>query len=320
MLEAINPIIIKSKSGLGAIPRYEVDNNDDILELIKNSMKFMEGTILKYGGILIRGCSIRSLSEFNKLSNIVSPNLFDYMNRSTPRTKLGGKIYTSTEYPADKYIPFHNENSYTNKWPNKLLFFCIIPTESGGETAIADSRRVLKNIDQEVVDIFNKKKVLYRRNYTQGLDLDWKEVFQTENKDEVEKYCKDNGIYYEWKTDSAVELITEQVCQATLEHSQTKEAVWFNQAHLFNISTLNAEDLNAVTNHIGKGNFPRNSYFGDGSSIPADYIKHIQDAYEKERIEFLWQKGDVMILDNILMAHSRNPYVGKRKIVVSMGE
>ena len=61
----------------------------------------------------MRNFSIRSVSEFNKLANQISPNLLNYENRSTPRTLLGGKIYTATEYPAHKQIPLHNENSYT---------------------------------------------------------------------------------------------------------------------------------------------------------------------------------------------------------------
>ena len=125
------------------------------------------------------------VSEFNKLANMFCTNLFHYVNRSTPRTKLGGKIYTATEYPADKSIPFHNENSYTLEWPNKILFFSVIASETGGETAIADSRCVYNNINPEIIDKFNELKVLYIRNYNEGIDLSWQEVFQTNEQKEV---------------------------------------------------------------------------------------------------------------------------------------
>lgn len=320
MLDSMNQTFVKAKRGIGKIPCYKVDFEDDVIELVDNSKDVLEQNLLKYGGVLIRGSGMRSLSEFSKLSSIISPNLFDYVNRSTPRTKLGGKIYTSTEYPAEKHITFHNENAYTNKWPSKLMFFCIIPSDTGGETAIADSRYVLQNIDQAIIEIFEKKKILYKRNYSEYIDLSWEEVFQTEDKSEVEEYCKNNEINFQWREDDIVSLSTSQVCQATLEHPKTKEKVWFNQAHLFNISMIKAEDIENIAKLVGMDNLPRNSYFGDGTDIPADYIKHILDAYEKERIEFTWKKGDIMILDNVLMTHSRNPYTGKRKVVVSMGE
>lgn len=175
MLENLNKTDLLTKKGKGKISCYEANEKEkDIFELVKLNKKQIDNSLLKYGGILLRNFDIRSVSEFNKLAKIISPNLLDYVNRSTPRTKLGGKIYTATEYPADKFIPFHNENSYTLEWPNKILFFSVIIAEEGGETAIADGRHVYNSIDMDIINKFNAKKVLYVRNYTEGIDLSWK--------------------------------------------------------------------------------------------------------------------------------------------------
>ena len=318
-MENLKTHIIASKNGMGEIICYEaIYDSLNIIKFAEDNKSKLENELLRYGGILLRGFNIRSLSEFNKLSKTIVPNLLDYENRSTPRTKLGGKIYTSTEYPPSKRIPFHNENSYTLKWPSKILFFSVIVAEEGGETAIADSRCVHDNIDKDIVDEFNNKKVLYVRNYMQGIDLSWQEVFQTEVREEVENYCRENKIDYKWGNGN-IELTTKQVCQATIKHPKTKEAVWFNQAHLFNKSYLKQEELDKLEQLFGKEKFPRNSYYGDGSEIPQSYFDIISASYEKEKIEFKWQKGDVMLLDNVLMAHSRNPFKGNRKVVVAMG-
>lgn len=71
---------------------------------------------------------------------------------------------------------------------------------------------------------------------------------------------------------------------------------------------------------LGKDKFPRNAYYRDGSEIEEESLEAIRQAYEQERIVFIWQKGDVMILDNRLIAHSRNPFKGNRKVVVAMGD
>lgn len=293
------------------------DNNENIVKYISTYMDQIDRVLLKFGGILLRGFSIHSISEFNTLANTVIPNLLEYVNRSTPRTKLGGKIYTATEYPADKRIPFHNENSYTLSWPSKIIFFSAIVADEGGETAIADSRNVYKNIPKEIIAEFDAKKVMYIRNFTPGIDLSWQTVFQTENKNDVEMYCQQNNISYEWK--SGVELTVKQTCQATIRHPETEENSWFNQAHLFHRSALSHVELDGLINLLGEDNLPRNAYFGDGTEIPENYLQLITAAYEKEQIEFKWQTGDVMLLDNRIMAHSRNPFKGERKVVVAMG-
>jgi len=313
---------IKAKNGLGEIPCYQAsDSSADILKVMQESQKEIESQLLKFGGMIFKGFNIRSVSEFNKLANLVSPRLLDYVNRSTPRSKLGGKIYTATEYPAERKIPFHNENSYTLSWPNKILFYSAIAAEKGGETPIADSRRVFEKIDQKIINKFNDKKILYVRNYLPGVDLSWQETFQTDEREEVERYCKENSISYEWsKNPGKVELITKQICQATIKHPVTNEDVWFNQAHLFHVSSLEESHREALVEAMGENTFPRNAYYGDGSEIEADYLDQIRAAYETERIEFKWQKGDVMVLDNRIMAHARNPFSGDRKVVVAMGD
>jgi hypothetical protein len=67
------------------------------------------------------------------------------------------------------------------------------------------------------------------------------------------------------------------------------------------------------------GNEPRNAFFGDGSEIDEAVLDHIRSVYENEKVTFPWQRGDVLILDNILKAHGRKPYRGPRQIVVGMG-
>jgi alpha-ketoglutarate-dependent taurine dioxygenase len=295
----------------------EPEVNFNIFEWVKENRTLLEEYLIKYDGILLRNFGVYSISEFNKVVQIICPNLLDYVYRSTPRTKLGGKIYTATEYPADRTIPLHNENSYTKSWPNKIFFFSIIVATEGGETPIASSRNVYKKIDSSVKEKFEKNGIKYVRNYTPGIDLSWQEVFQTEQREKVDEFCKDNDINTRWNN-SGPELTTSQVCQATIKHHITGEPVWFNQAHLFHISALNESDRSSLIRELGESSIPRNTFYGDGSCIELEALEHIRKAYDEEKIKFKWHKGDIMILDNILTAHARESFKGERKIVVAM--
>jgi len=288
-----------------SLPQWATTNRD-----------FIRQRLQRHGGILFRGFNVNSVNEFELFLQSLTGDLLDYSYRSTPRSQVSGRIYTSTEYPAHQTIPLHNEMSYTRNWPMTIGFFCVEVAPEGGETPIGDSRNVFKRIDPSIRDRFARKQVMYVRNYGDTLDLSWQNVFQTEDRAEVEAYCRNAGIEFEWRGDER--LCTSEVCQGTAAHPRTGEMVWFNQAHLFHVSSLESEIRDLLLSSSG-GEPPRNAFYGDGTTIDNSDLEVIRAAYEKETVVFPWRKKDVLLLDNMLAAHGRKPYRGARQIVVGMG-
>lgn len=277
---------------------------------------WIEAQLLKHGAILFRGFGVKSVDEFEHFILSLAGELLDYSYRSTPRRLVSGKIYSSTEYPADQWIPQHNEVSYSNNWPLKIWFHCVTPAETRGETPIADSRRVFQRISPQTRDRFAQKKVMYVRNFRPGLGLRWQEVFQTEDKTELAEYCRTSGIQHEWKSDG--QLRTKQICQAVAKHPTTGETVWFNQAHLFHVSSLPAATRDSLLSMFKEEDLPRHTFYGDGTPIEAGVLAEIRAAYDAETVLFPWQQGDVLMMDNMLASHGRAPFTGTRKVVVGM--
>lgn len=275
----------------------------------------LEALLIEHKALLFRGFAHSGGLE------TISPAFFDsriaYTYRSTPRTSLGQDVFTATEYPRKLWIAQHCENAYQLVWPLKLLFHCVEPATSGGRTPLADTIRVTEAIDPAVKEEFARRRVKYVRNYRPGVDLPWEEVFGTSNRAAVEQFCRANRIAFEW-TDGG--LRTSQVCHAFASHPVTRERVWFNQAHLFHVSTLEAPAQAMMLSMFGEQGLPRNSYFGDGGAIPAPVLEHIRAAYGSQLIFFDWKHADVLLIDNMLVSHGREPYEGPRKVHVCMSQ
>lgn len=275
--------------------------------------------LLSAGGLLFRGFGVRDVEDFRTLAASFGHPLLSYDFGSTPRSNVTQGVYTSTEYPAHQSIPLHNEQAYSRQWPMKIWFYCATAAEIGGETPIADSRDVYRRVPARIRDRWVERGLCYVRNYGAGLDVPWPQVFGTEDRSEVEAYCRQHDIAWEWKDDG--ELRTRQVCQVVAQHPRTQQWVWFNQAHLFHVSALEPEVREVLLDVVGsEEELPRNVYYGDGSPLEDSLLDEVRGALAASKIEFPWYSGDVLMLDNMLAAHARNPFQGKRKVVVAMAE
>lgn len=272
----------------------------------------------KSGAILFRGFNLRTETDFEQVCNSFGFPLLNYEFGSTPRQKLSGKVYTTTEYPAHQSIPLHNEQAYTTNWPLKIWFFCIQASETQGATPIADSRKVFAQIDPAIRQRFTEKKLRYVRNYGAGLDVSWQDTFNTSDKAAVEAFCKQQDILCEWKDDG--ELRTAQICQGVAQHPHTHDWVWFNQAHLFHVSNLPAASREVLLSIVDKEDLPRNVYYGDGTEIEDSILDEVRGVLAENEVVFPWQNGDLLMLDNMLFAHGRQPFTGDRKVVVAMAQ
>lgn len=280
--------------------------------------ELIEEKLCRYGGILFRGFNLREPEDLETFIQGVSGESLEYRERSSPRHSVKGNIYTSTDYPASQPIFLHNENSYQREWPLKIFFFCRRAAETGGETPIADVRKVLARIAPEIRDRFASRRWMYVRNFGDGFGLSWQTVFQSADKAEVERLCRARGIEIEWKDSDR--LRTRAVRSALSRHPKTGEPVWFNHAAFFHVSTLEPGLRDSLLAEFPDGDLPANTYYGDGSPIEPEVLDHLRAAYQAETVSFPWRQGDLLMLDNMLVAHGRAPYTGAREILVGMAE
>lgn len=279
---------------------------------IGNNKSFCDESMKKYGAILFRNFNLNSVYDFTQFVKSLGLQAQKYTNRTSPRYSVAENVYTSTTQPKTEIIHFHSENSYSQTPPDKLIFCCIITANSGGETPLADNRLVLKNIPESIKNKFRNLGVLYKRRVSDELGLGWKEIFQVQTKEEVEEQCRKTDIEFNWIGDI---LDLSWKGPAIVKHTVTSEEIWFNHAFFFNKFSYSEDFLSILESDE---DLPFSTFYGDGSAISMEEYDLIKKAYDISRVDFPWQKGDLLMVDNYLISHARNSYDGDRQILVSI--
>lgn len=316
------PLVLKSKKQLNTL--QEVEN------FLSTSSTEIHQQLKIHGAVLLRGFPIQDGDGFASVVRALQLGPFmDYVGGDSPRKQITQGVFTSTEAPPWLTIPLHNELSYAYKQPSHIFFNCHIAPKAKGETPIADARRIFHSLDPKIREEFVKKGVTYRSAYHPGKGLiptivggahrSWQEVFLTEDKQQVEEICRKRNIACRFTKKGW--LVIEETRKATALHPETKEEVWFNQAHLFKLTSRLLgfwRHLGTKILYLNKDNLLHDATFGDGSPIPLSTLHHVMDTLDTHTIAFPWQQGDVLILDNYLAMHGRASFKGPRRIFTSM--
>ncbi|MEO7360283.1 MAG: TauD/TfdA family dioxygenase [Gemmatimonadaceae bacterium] len=304
--------------GGGALPLVVEPTQDGLVlaEWNLTNKAWVEAQLLVHGGVLFRDFDLPSPADFERSAKAIYGELFgDYGD--LPKNAAGEKIYESTPYPPDQMILFHNESAHLPSWPQKISFHCVTAAKVGGCTPVFDTRLVLKHIDPAVLEAFRSKGLMYVRNFSKGVDPTWEEFFHTKDPAIVEQMCKDAGSDFEWKSDGGLRVINRS--KGTVKHPKTKEELFFNQVQIHHIFCVDEDTRDGLRALFDEQDLPRNVYYGDGSEISDETMQHLGDVYEQVCVRFKWQKGDMIMLDNMLVTHARDTFEGPRHIVVAMG-
>ncbi len=321
------PILIEPAEGApktAASLRQWLDENKD----------FINQKITEHGAILFRGFDVDGPQQFEHVAMGVDADLKNNYLGTSPRNAVSQYVFSASELPPFYPIMQHCEMSFLPNPPRKLFFYCHIEPE-----------KVYRDLDPKIREEFERKGIKNIRNYNgpnakAKFDLwklkRWDEMFLTTDKKKVEAECAKNGLEYHWKGDDKLTLINDQ--EATKKHPLTGETVWFNhvqvfheavaaieygyiakrqqnaRAHWFNFVTSLMSGIKKLTTK--DGDQAMNCTFRDGSPIPVEYVKHLEEVIWKNMVIFPWRKGDVLAIDNFSTSHGRLPYRGPREIQV----
>ena len=270
------------------------------------------------GAVLVRGAGVTEPADVRRLAEHLGVAVVADREPFAERADLGAAVYSSVTWPPDQPMCMHHETSYAAQVPSKMLIGCLVPPVEGGATGVADGYRVLSELPADLLAPFAARGWSLERNYSELVGTAWQEAFGTTERAVVEKYCQDNGIRTDWRSDGS--LRTRQRRPAIVRHPETGRPCWFNQVAFFNQWTLEEDVREYLLFEFGADALPFNSYYGDGSPIEREVVDTINEVYVAATVREPWQAGDLLLVDNVRMAHNREPFSGRRSMAMVFGD
>jgi alpha-ketoglutarate-dependent taurine dioxygenase len=270
----------------------------------------------EHGCVLVRGLGLSDAVGTGAVFQRLATSLMTEREAFASRQAYADGLYSSSKWPQNQPMCMHHELSYALEFPGLMLFACLTAAAQGGATAVADAPAVLGALPAELIARCEQEGWLLTRAYNDDIGASVADAFGTGDRSSVESYCRANAIEFEWQPDGG--LHTRQRRSAVIRHPASGRRCWFNQIAFLNEHTLDPEVREYLIDVYGADGLPFNTRFGHGDPIGEDVVQLINEIYEANTVREPWQAGDLMLVDNVRTAHSREPFSGPREVLVAM--
>lgn len=303
----------------GRVPVLRVDAVGDRPDWAAAHRGALRAVVAEHGAVLVRGLGLRDVAEVATVfRGLAGGGLMIDREAFAERQSYAEGVYSSSKWPPNQPMCMHHELSYRLEFPGMMLFACLSAPATGGATGVADSTAVLGALPGDLVERLEREGWTLVRNYNDEIGASLTQAFGTEDRGAVESYCRANAIEFEWRPDGG--LHTWQRRSAVVRHPVTGRRCWFNQIAFLNEWTLDPEVREFLVDTYGAEGLPFTTRFGDGDPIGEDVVRLLNEVYEAKTVREPWQAGDLLLVDNIGSAHSREPFTGPREVLVGMGD
>ena len=271
---------------------------------------------LQAGAVLLRGFPFSSPEDFDAAVTTAGFQGMPYVGGAAPRREVvASRVLTTNESPPEEPIPFHHEMSQVPQPPAYIFFYCDIPPETGGETPIVLSNRVYQRF-YEINPAFADQMEAHGARYVRVMPAEddnsspigrsWCATFQTTDRAAAEAVMQEAGMQWRWLESGDLWTITRPL-PAIRTDQRSQKKTFFNSV------------VAAYTGWIDQRNDPTKSVrLGDDSPVNGAALSATAVAMQEECVAFRWQRGDLLIIDNALVMHSRRPFTGPRRILASI--
>ena len=296
---------------------------DDVVETIK-SLQAPDGTLTKklalHGTLLFRGLPINGAQDFSRFAHAFGYKPHEIIGIVVDRPTLAPNIAPANEAPKEVLVYNHNESPQVPHAPEYIMFYSHKAPRMGGESPISSSLELFHRAKQEIPEFIQELAekgilsiVTYKidQQYKGGATLkqSFGKSFEPEDDEatrrskveaQIRRYGRGKHTTWQWTDDGG--LVLEHRLPAIRTQPQTGLPTLF--------TGLAAYYKNAKVNGAGR-NITQQLY-GDGTPIPEEYLARLASLTDEIRVLHKWQQGDVLVYDNTIAQHGREPWEGEQ--------
>jgi alpha-ketoglutarate-dependent taurine dioxygenase len=268
--------------------------------------------LIRHGAVLVRGLGVRDAATIARAAEALAGPPMLEREAFARRRPLGNDVVSSLEWPPDQPMCMHHEMGHARELPRLLVIGCLQAPARGGVTGLADAAAALAALPPDLVERFATDGWILDRAYHDLVGMPWRESFAAADRAAAERYAADNDITVRWLPDGGVR--TSQHRPAVIRHPVTGERLWCNEVAFLNEWTLDPAVREYLIRQFGDDGLPFNTRHGDGTPIDTATVELVNDVYDQLTVREAWREGDLLLVDNVRMAHSREPYRGRREV------
>ncbi|XAR65375.1 hypothetical protein NMG60_11009475 [Bertholletia excelsa] len=288
-------------------PELGKTSAESLVAALRENKEWFEKILIKNSAVLLRGFDVGNAVEFNDVLEAFGWEDTRYVGPA-PRTHVYKRVWTANEGPLSEFIYYHHEMVLFKENPKKVILFCEVPPPEGGQTPFVPSFKVTERMLEEfpeAVQEMEEKQLRYtftapsKSSGTSMRSRGWEDAFGTPDREEAERRTKALGMDIEWLPNGGMKTILGPRPLTRVFEGRKGRRMWFNT-----VVGMYGKDISSAT-------------MADGTEISEKVVKRCEEMIEEESIQFKWEKGDVLVLDNMALLHGRRPSLPPRKVLVA---
>ena len=174
--------------------------------------------------------------------------------------------------------------------PGRLWLGCAAEAAETCRTRIADNRELYANLSVALRTRIIERGL--RFVLTLGGQAGWRDVFQTEDRAQLEAFCRAHGTRFEWLPQDALRI--ERKGPRLARHPDTGEPSWIDAGPLLHYAWGQTDAA------LGGATFE--VLYGDGARFEPPLGDGIVEAFSASASRVEWEAGDVLLIDGAMIS------------------